>query len=160
MTTELDAIIARKKERQKVFLQALRGDDDGVPKSIRVACKAAGIARGTYSMWRETDPEFLALYEDAFEDGTDTIEDEATRRAVTGVTQDVYHQGEVCGQKQVYSDQLMTFMLRGRRPSLYGDAAVNLQVNNNNAVQTTDEQIARALALLLAQAKTKQLEKA
>lgn len=152
MTTELDLVIQRKKERQQVFLETLRGDKDGVPKSIRVACEAAGISRTTFRNWRQTEPEFMELFEDAFEDGTDTIEDEGVRRAVKGVKQDVYHQGEVVGEKQVYSDQLMTFFLAGRRPQRYRQSGdVNVQVNSA-VIPADDNQISRALSLLLAQA--------
>lgn len=161
MSPALTAVVQRsideKKQRQAAFLAALRGDDDGVPKSIRVACKEAGVSRTTFRNWRQAEPEFLELFEDAFEDGTDTMEDEGVRRATKGVEQDVYFQGDVVGQKQVYSDDLMKFFIAGRRPQRYRQGGdVNVQVNSA-VIPADDNQISRALSLLLAQAKAKQV---
>lgn len=42
---------------------------------IEVACKKANIARATYYRWRNEDPEFLRLSEEALQDGVDMIND-------------------------------------------------------------------------------------
>ena len=73
-----------------------------------------------------------------------------------GVQEPVYQGGELVGHKQVYSDRLMELMLQGRRPERFTKNQVAVQVNNNK-VEADDAQLARALALLMAEAKSKQL---
>lgn len=153
--------VEAKKQRQAAFLAALRGDDGGEPQSVRLACKAAGVVRSTVRMWTETDPEFRALYDDAFEDGTDTLEDVAVDRAINGaVVERTFDQetGETLSEKRKHSDQLLTFMLAGRRGRYRQGGDVNVSVSAAAGVKPADDQqIARALALILAQAQATQL---
>lgn len=148
-----------KKVRQTEFLRLVRGIPGKVlPLSIRAACDRVEISRQTYNVWKR-DPEFLAAFHEATEDGADLIEDEAVRRAVEGCTEPVYQGGELVGHKQVYSDRLMEKLLDGYRPAKYSRNP-NIQINNTNTASTeiTDEQLARAMALLLAEAKHKVIE--
>lgn len=142
-------------ERRARFLELLRGDPTKgrAPQSIRSACIAVGVNRNTVKTWKDKYPEFAEEFVDAMEDGTDTMEDEAVRRAVTGIPKGVYHQGEKVAEETVYSDSLLTCILAGRRPERYG-RSTNIQVNNQTNVSAppSSEQVARALALLLAEA--------
>ncbi len=52
-------------------------------------------------------------------DGTDRMEDEARRRAVDGVEESVFYQGEQVSTVRRYSDTLLIFMLKARRPETY-----------------------------------------
>ena len=61
---------------------------------------------------RGTPPEF----EDADEEVTETLEREATRRASKGTLKPVFYQGKVCGEIREYSDTLLIFLLKARRP--------------------------------------------
>jgi len=146
-----------KKVRQTKFIQLVRGVPGQIlPVSIRVACDEVNISRQTYRHWKTRDADFIEIWEDAFADGTDLIEDEATRRAVNGVSEPVYQGGELVGHKQVYSDRLMELILMGRRPERYSkNPQLAVQVNNN-IVEASDEQLARALALLMAETRAKQ----
>lgn len=83
--------------------------------SIRMACEAAGISRQTITNWRKADPEFDQRCKDAIEDGIDLLEDEAKRRAVDGVDKGIYFQGDRIATEKVYSDSLLTTMLRAHR---------------------------------------------
>ena len=69
--------------------------------SINAACRAAGVGRTTYYMWRNDDPEFASAADDAIEAGTDTLEDIARERAKDS------------------SDTLLIFLLKARRPGKY-----------------------------------------
>jgi hypothetical protein len=69
--------------------------------SIKRACKAAGITRFTYYNWCRKYPDFNEATASAIEDGTDELEDRARTRAMKS------------------SDQLMMFLLGGRRPAKY-----------------------------------------
>jgi hypothetical protein len=102
--------------------------------SVYKAALAAGIGRRTAYEWREADPEFKARWDEAVDCGVDLMEDEAHRRAVHGVTKPVYYQGEVCGDVQEYSDTLMIFQLKARRPEKYRE---NVDVNHRGNVAVT-----------------------
>jgi Bacteriophage Sf6, terminase small subunit-like len=52
--------------------------------SVQRACLAARIGRSAAYAWRENDEDFAAAWEDAYEAGTDRLEDELTRRALDG----------------------------------------------------------------------------
>ena len=49
------------------------------------------------------------------------MEREAYRRAVKGVEKPVYRGGQLVGTIREYSDSLLMFLLRARRPELYRD---------------------------------------
>jgi hypothetical protein len=91
--------------------------------SVAAAAKAAGYGRQRLYECREADPELAAAWDDALEEGTDLLEDEALRRAKDGVEEPRFYEGEVCGHVRKYSDTLMIFLLKARRPEKYGDKA-------------------------------------
>lgn len=70
-------------------------------QSVTAAAEAAGIDRKTAYRWRDAEPDFADAWEDALEDGTDRLEDEALRRAYNG------------------SDTMVIFLLKARRPKKY-----------------------------------------
>lgn len=80
------------------FLEALRRG-----MSVTAAAQAIGVGRRTVYDWREADPDFASAWDEAVEDGTDLLEDEAWRRAFAG------------------SDTLLIFLLKARRPHKYRD---------------------------------------
>lgn len=87
--------------------------------TVTIAAEAAGIDRATAYRWREADNEFGKAWDEALEAGTDRLEQEALRRARDGVTKPVYQGGKEVGQVQEYSDTLMIFLLKGRRPEKF-----------------------------------------
>ena len=107
----------RTPKKEGVFLEALR---EGC--SVYVAAQAAGVARSCVYRWREANPEFAKQWDDAVEAGTDLLEQEAKRRAHKGVLKPVYYRGEVVGQIREYSDTLLIFLLKGKRPKQYRDS--------------------------------------
>jgi len=140
------------------FIDLLRGDPDRrqPPLSVRAACDRIGVSRTTVKTWRQTDEDFALAYADAMEDGTDALEDEATRRAYNGVEEPVYQGGELVGHKTVYSDKMLEFILSGRRPGMYRkDTQVNTQINVLPEV-SSDRDLAKALNILIEEAKQKQ----
>lgn len=148
--------MAASAERRKRFLELISGSKDEPPLSVAGACRAIGIARSTVSAWRVNFPDFDADYRDAMEDSGDVLEDVAVNRAVKGTAKDVYYLGEVVGQQIEYDNGLLFNMIKGRKPEKYGGPALALQINNNqNAAPPTDDQLARALALVLAEAQAK-----
>lgn len=103
-------------ERRTLFLDTL--SDGG---HISNAAKAAGLPRRTVYNWRKTDDTFRDAWDEALDLGTDALEDEAIRRALYGVEKPVYQGGKKVGMVQEYSDGLMQFLLKGRRPEKYKD---------------------------------------
>lgn len=69
--------------------------------NVTVAAQGAGISRLTAYRHRHADPLFAQQWEAALDLGTDGLEDEARRRAVSG------------------SDTLLIFMLKALRPEKY-----------------------------------------
>lgn len=70
------------------------------------------LVRSTY----DTDPEFAAAFDDAMELFSESVEEELIRRAVHGVTEDVFSAGAMVGTKQVYSDGLLTSLIKKVNP--------------------------------------------
>ena len=87
------------------------------------AARAAGITRVRAYQVRDEDPDFAARWDAAWAEGTETMEDDGHRRATEGVTREkgVYHRGLLVGTEVVteYSDTLLMFMLKGRKPDTY-----------------------------------------
>jgi hypothetical protein len=72
---------------------------------------------------RRTDAAFRAAWAEATELGTESLEHEATRRAYHGVEEPVIYKGTQCGAVTKYSDTLLIFLLKARKPHVYRDRA-------------------------------------
>jgi hypothetical protein len=74
---------------------------------------------------RRDDPGFKAREDAAFESGVralvDDLAEEARRRAMDGVTKDIYYQGNAIGQVTEYSDPLLMFLLKSYDKRTFGD---------------------------------------
>ena len=126
----------RTPEKEDRFIEALR-NGSGV---VLDACQEIGIGRRTAYEWREADPDFRARWEEAVEESTDRLEKEAYRRAHDGCEKPIYHQGAECGRVKEYSDTLLIFLMKGRRPEKYRDRVqsdVNLKADVK--LETSDE---------------------
>lgn len=110
----MDQRTRRTPTREKRFLAAL---SRGV--SVGGAATEAGLSRSTVYEWRAADAGFAARWDAAVEVGTDALEDEARRRAMRGVETPVHYGGKAVGKIQKYSDALLMFLLRARRPEIY-----------------------------------------
>jgi hypothetical protein len=86
---------------------------------VRDAAQAVGIHRTTVYMWLNRDAAFAEAFRDAEEEVSDLLEEESHKRAMGEVRQPVYHKGEVVGYMPRYSDGLLMFLLRARRPEVY-----------------------------------------
>jgi|SRR5215213_2566501 len=104
----------RTPEKYEKFLNTLRRT-----ANVSRACKAEGIGRATAYEWRETDKAFAARWDEAVEEGLDTLEQEARRRALKGVRRAHFYKGEIIGWEKEYSDTLLIFLLKGGRPEKY-----------------------------------------
>ena len=93
------------KEWQTTFLRAL---SEG--STITAAAREAGITRMTAFNHRKADKEFAEAWEQAFEAGTDVLEEVANRRA------------------RQHSDMLLLALLKARRPDVYKERIYNEHV--------------------------------
>ncbi len=89
--------------------------------SVVKAAERAGVVARTVYLWRKADLGFASEWEQALDIATDLIEEEAMRRAVKGVAKPVYRGGEVVGHVQDYSDSMLMFLLKARKPEKYND---------------------------------------
>lgn len=87
--------------------------------SVSSAANAIGVSRTTVYEHRITDEMFLKDWDDAVEEGTDLLEDEARRRAAEGWEEPVFYKGEQQGTVRKYSDTLLIVLLKARRPEQY-----------------------------------------
>ena len=101
------------KKRAK-FLEVL-ADTANVTK----ASDAIGIDRFSLYRIRDKDEEFRLQWDEAVERGTNRLEDEAVRRATEGWDEPVFYLGQQTGMVRKFSDTLLIFMLKARRPEKF-----------------------------------------
>ena len=112
----------RSRRRKERFLEHL-AKSGNVSDSGRLA----GVQRSTLYPWKETDPHFAFLWDDALEEAADALEAEARRRAVEGYDEPITYGGKIiCNPetgsplvRKKYSDGLMAFLLKAHRPSRF-----------------------------------------
>jgi hypothetical protein len=124
------AILPRTPDALEALEQALcecHGD-------LLAACQAIGANFREACLWRDADPEVAERMRVAQVMGWATLENAAYKRAVHGVDKNVYYQGEVVGTEKVYSDGLLTQMMKARLPAYGEDAAARNPVTVNVAV--------------------------
>lgn len=131
----------RTPKKEATFLDCLR---DG--QSVTAACIDAGIARSTAYEWRDADDTFRQSWDEAVEEGTDRLEDEALRRARDGVNEPVYYKGHKVGDIRRYSDTLTIFLLKARRPEKFKERVANEHSGpGGGPIQTEDRSWREAL---------------
>jgi hypothetical protein len=113
------------------FLDLLAGGHSVIGASTKV-----GIRPRTAYSRRKTDQYFRIAWDRAVSVGTRLLEQEAARRAYYGTLRGVYYRGVKCGVERTYSDTLMIFLLKARRPEVYREryddgARSPVQINVN-----------------------------
>lgn len=114
-------------------------------ESVRKAARIAGVNVTMPFHRRKTDECFKRSWREAANIGTELMEQEAARRAFHGTIKPVFHKGEECGSIREYSDTLMIFLLKARRPDKYregiedvvgrGNMTVNINVVNVDKIE-------------------------
>lgn len=132
--------------KRAAFLKAL--EENG--GNITAACKTARYARQTAYEARERDPAFAKAWDEAVERGIDALEDEALRRAHNGTLKPVFYRGEKCGSVREYSDTLLIFMLKAKRPLKFRDNVAIEHSGKIDHASLTDEELNAKIAERLA----------
>ncbi|MGH7458564.1 MAG: terminase [Longimicrobiaceae bacterium] len=93
---------------------------------VLTAAKKAGVARSTVYRERQRNEDFALRWAEVEEWTTEEMEQEARRRAVLGVAEPVYQRGELVGHVRKFSDTLLIFLLKARRPEMYRENRLEL----------------------------------
>jgi hypothetical protein len=99
---------------------------------VSKTCELMGISRNTAYTERQRNEDFALAWADIEEETTEAMECEAYRRAVEGVTTPMVSAGKHVTDVQSYSDRLLEFMLKSRRPEKYRD---RVDVNHSGKVE-------------------------
>jgi hypothetical protein len=128
---------------QLAFLSAYEGC--GI---VSRAARAAGISKSTHYEWLSSDEAYAAAFKEAEKTATDSLLDEARRRAVQGVEKPVLYKGSRCYEMiphpdpkkkgvlvedhtrpivfREYSDSMLMFLIKQRDPSFREHSKVEL----------------------------------
>ena len=98
-----------------LFIKKLKSTNGNVSK----ACQSIYISRSAVYEHREKNPDFKKLWDDVQDGIADEMEAEVFRRAVKGTLKPVFYMGEKVGAIREYSDALLQFGLKGKRPDIY-----------------------------------------
>lgn len=102
------------RKQRSAFLESL-----ALHGNVTQAAHHAGLGRWKVYELRKQDAEFAREWEEALRESEDRLEAEAVRRAVDGVEEPYFYQGEQRGASRKYSDQLLMFLLKSRRPDRF-----------------------------------------
>lgn len=100
--------------------------------TVTHACREADVPRRTVYDWRHKHEDFALAWADIEEATTEAMEREAFRRAVEGVVEPLYQGGKHMTDVRKYSDTLLIFMLKSRRPEKYRD---NVKIEHTGTVR-------------------------
>jgi hypothetical protein len=105
-------------ERRKFLLALSEG------WSVRRASLQAGLAFQRFYELRVDDESFAAAWTEAYEQGTQRLEDEATRRAVEGYDEETRDaNGKLIRSVRRFDSALLQQQLKARRPAIYRESA-------------------------------------
>jgi len=102
--------------KQRAFLLAY-----SICATITHAADAAGITRQAHHKWLKEDAAYAEAAAEAKQRGNDALIAEARERAMKGVREPVYYQGQVVGWKWVKDTTLLIFLMKGAMPETYRD---------------------------------------
>ena len=116
---------------------------------VGVSCRAANVSAQTVQEWRKKWPAFDQACDEASEEAVDIVEQAARSRAVHGVRRLKFdgrgnplldpETGKPYEERD-YSDDLAKFLLRGRRPEVFGDKSkVEVSGGLTQVVITADD---------------------
>ncbi len=137
-SSQLTELTRKRAHKMPLFLKELRENGGFVGK----ACEAVAVSKQTVYNWRNADTTFAADWDRAVDLATEDLEKEVRRRALHGVEEPVFYQGKICGTVQKYSDSLLMFAIKARKPEYRDKITVD--------VKQLDSDIERELAILAA----------
>lgn len=94
--------------------------------NIKQSCTLVKISQNTVYRLRKKSKKFAEAWEEAESQGVDSLIAEARRRAYEGVDEPVFYKGEHCGLIRKYSDTLLIFLIKAKRPEYRDNYQMNL----------------------------------
>lgn len=89
--------------------------------NVSLAAAAVKIGRRTAYDTRDVDEAFRLAWDEAVDIATALMEEEGRRRAADGTLRPVFQGGKLVGKVREYSDTLLIFFLKARKPDVYRD---------------------------------------
>jgi hypothetical protein len=111
-------------DQKQKFLAKLSATAGNVSK----AAQAAKISRSVAYIHKAKDADFSQAWDNINEAVADAMEQEMYRRAVKGVQEPVFYKGDMIAKIRKFSDRLLEFGLKGKRPEVYRE---RFDVNQN-----------------------------
>lgn len=102
--------------------------------SVTKACDQIGITTRQAYVHRNAYDEFAEQWDDALDSGSDLLEDVAVDRAVNGTERPIFANGVRVGSTKEHNDNLLMFLLKGRKPEKYRERH-DLTSGGENLVQ-------------------------
>lgn len=120
--------------------------------NVSAAARHAGRARAQLYRLRKQDMSFAALWDNALEEAADWPELEALRRAMDGTEEGRYFRGEMIGTITRYSDSLLMFLLKARRPLVFGTSQARrlTSANDEDSLDALRREFETKMARLMA----------
>ena len=103
--------------------------------TVSRACEQAGIVRSTAYDARANE-DFARAWDEIENETTDAMEREAYRRGVEGVSEPLVSAGKLVTNVQKYSDTLLIFMLKARKPAVYRE---NVKIEHSGQIDGKHE---------------------
>lgn len=113
-----------------------------------IAANAAGSTLSTFYVRRGLDPEFASRWAVAKAMADEEVANALRNRSIDGVEEDVYHQGEVVGQKTKHSDSLLALLAKSAAPEYQESSKIVLSTPDDEKevdpyANMTEEQLRR-----------------
>ena len=112
----------------ELFLRSL-----SITGRVKESATAAGLRYSTVYRLRATDEDFADDWDESLYEYQDRLEAEIERRAVEGYDEPVFHQGEVCGYKRRFSDQLLLAIAKRHIPE-YREPTNKIEVGSGGVI--------------------------
>lgn len=129
-------------------------DELAVHGNVSKAARAAGMRLKTVLQYRKADEQFAEAEELAQQEAADALEWAARERAVNGVEEQRYDKdGNLIATRTVYSDSLLTLLLKGAKPDKYADRSKSEISNPDGSMQLDETAISARLASIVNLAK-------
>jgi len=119
------------KAKRATFLARL-----AVTANVSASCADAKVPRYIVYSLKRRDPDFAKAWDNALELAVDALEAEVLRRAIEGDDTEQFYGGKSVGTVKHYSDRLAMFLLKSKRPDIYGDIKA---VSETDAAAIDDE---------------------
>ena len=101
-----------------------RGTEVVLACNMAKACEVARVARSEHYRWLRYR-RYAARFREAEEHAIQALETEARRRAMVGIEKPIFYKGHAVTYVRAFSDGLLMFLLKAKRPDIYRDRGPN-----------------------------------